>query len=148
MSSKRAAEWSSAPIDATAIVDGMNVRDSRVHNYPPRWNAAPSQDPFERGITGTDSPYKRGQSGEQVKMATKVEVADHWTDTGRKQFLAEVRVTTDQLRDFPRLMIEVPDQGSLEANVQEARRSLQRFVREIEKALQSPLRLSRDRSMR
>ena len=27
-----------------AIVDGMNVRDSRVHNYPPRWNVAPSQD--------------------------------------------------------------------------------------------------------
>jgi hypothetical protein len=27
-----------------AIVDGMNVRDSRVHNYPPRWNGAPSQD--------------------------------------------------------------------------------------------------------
>jgi putative SOS response-associated peptidase YedK len=27
-----------------AIVDGMNVRDSRVHNYPPRWNAAQSQD--------------------------------------------------------------------------------------------------------
>ena len=26
-----------------AFVDGMNVRDSRVHNYPPRWNAAPSQ---------------------------------------------------------------------------------------------------------
>jgi putative SOS response-associated peptidase YedK len=25
-------------------VDGLNVRDSRVHNYPPRWNAAPSQD--------------------------------------------------------------------------------------------------------
>src|SRR4051812_38688392 len=24
----------------------MNVRDSRVHNYPPRWNAAPSQDLF------------------------------------------------------------------------------------------------------
>jgi hypothetical protein len=22
----------------------MNVRDSHVHNYPPRWNAAPSQD--------------------------------------------------------------------------------------------------------
>ena len=29
-----------------AIVDGMNVRDSRVHNYPPRWNAAPSQEPL------------------------------------------------------------------------------------------------------
>ena len=26
------------------IVDGMNVRDSRVHNYPPRWNGAPSQE--------------------------------------------------------------------------------------------------------
>ena len=27
-----------------AIVDGLNVRDSRVHNYPARWNGAPSQD--------------------------------------------------------------------------------------------------------
>ena len=27
-----------------AIVHGMNVRDSRVHSYPPRWNAAPSQE--------------------------------------------------------------------------------------------------------
>src|SRR3954463_1895666 len=27
-----------------AIVDGLNARDSRVHNYPPRWNAAPSQE--------------------------------------------------------------------------------------------------------
>jgi len=27
-----------------AIVKGMDVRDARVHNYPPRWNAAPSQD--------------------------------------------------------------------------------------------------------
>ena len=34
---------SSAPT-RYAIVDGMNVRDCRVHNYPPRWNGAPSQD--------------------------------------------------------------------------------------------------------
>jgi len=34
---------SSGPIHY-AIVDGMNVRDSRVYNYPPRWNAAPSQE--------------------------------------------------------------------------------------------------------
>jgi hypothetical protein len=34
---------SSAPI-RYAIVNGMNVRESRVHNYPPRWNGAPSQD--------------------------------------------------------------------------------------------------------
>jgi hypothetical protein len=27
-----------------AIVDGLDVRDSRLHNYPPRWNAAPSQE--------------------------------------------------------------------------------------------------------
>jgi putative SOS response-associated peptidase YedK len=27
-----------------AIVDGISVRDSRVHNYPPRWNGAPSQE--------------------------------------------------------------------------------------------------------
>jgi putative SOS response-associated peptidase YedK len=27
-----------------AFVEGMNVRDSRVSNYPPRWNAAPSQE--------------------------------------------------------------------------------------------------------
>jgi hypothetical protein len=32
---------SSAPI-RYAIVDGMNVRDGRVANYPPRWNGAPS----------------------------------------------------------------------------------------------------------
>ena len=34
---------SSAPI-RLAIIDGLDARDSRVHNYPPRWNAAPSQD--------------------------------------------------------------------------------------------------------
>jgi putative SOS response-associated peptidase YedK len=27
-----------------AIIDGMNVCDGRLHNYPPRWNAAPSQE--------------------------------------------------------------------------------------------------------
>jgi hypothetical protein len=48
-------------------------------------------------------------------MPTKVEVTDHWTDAGRMLFLAEVKVTTDHPRDFPRLTIEVPDQGSLEA---------------------------------
>jgi putative SOS response-associated peptidase YedK len=34
---------SSSPL-RYALVDGMNVRDSRVRNYPPRWNAAPSQE--------------------------------------------------------------------------------------------------------
>jgi hypothetical protein len=26
------------------VVDGMNVRDRRVHDYSPRWNGAPSQE--------------------------------------------------------------------------------------------------------
>jgi putative SOS response-associated peptidase YedK len=34
---------SSGPL-RLAIVDGMNVRDSRLTNHPPRYNAAPSQD--------------------------------------------------------------------------------------------------------
>jgi putative SOS response-associated peptidase YedK len=34
---------SSGPLNY-AIVDGMDVRDSRFHNYPPRFNAAPSQE--------------------------------------------------------------------------------------------------------
>ena len=34
---------SSAPM-RLAILEGMDARDSRVHNYPPRWNGAPSQD--------------------------------------------------------------------------------------------------------
>ena len=34
---------SSAPI-RLAIVDGLDVRDSRVHNHPPRSNGAPSQE--------------------------------------------------------------------------------------------------------
>ena len=34
---------SSGPL-RLAILDGLDVRDSRVHNYPPRWNGAPSQE--------------------------------------------------------------------------------------------------------
>ena len=50
---------SSAPL-RYAIVDGMNVRDSRVHNYPPRWKRCarpgasghPAQSPDRRGLAG------------------------------------------------------------------------------------------------
>jgi putative SOS response-associated peptidase YedK len=34
---------SSAPF-RLAIVEGLDVRDSRFHNQPPRWNGAPSQE--------------------------------------------------------------------------------------------------------
>ena len=27
-----------------AVADGLDARDSRVHNYPPHWNGAPSQE--------------------------------------------------------------------------------------------------------
>src|SRR5450759_4227396 len=43
-----------------AIVDGMNLRDSRFHKYPPRWNAAPSQDPSGHPTQPTD---RRGLVG-------------------------------------------------------------------------------------
>ena len=34
---------SSGPV-CYGIVERMDLRDSRAHNYPPRWNGAPSQD--------------------------------------------------------------------------------------------------------
>jgi hypothetical protein len=34
----------SSPLARLAIVDGMDVHDSRFHNYPPHWNGAPSQE--------------------------------------------------------------------------------------------------------
>ncbi len=50
---------SSAPL-RYGIVEGMDMRDSRAHNYPPRWNAAPSQDllvirrNYETGVVSLD----------------------------------------------------------------------------------------------
>ena len=34
----------SSPLTRLAIVEGLDVRDSRFRNYPPRWNGAPSQE--------------------------------------------------------------------------------------------------------
>ena len=34
---------SSGPV-RLAIIDSLNVRKSRCHNYPPRWNGAPDQE--------------------------------------------------------------------------------------------------------
>ena len=47
----------SSPLARLAIVEGMDVRDSRFHNYPPRWNGAPSQ---ELLVDSAQSPYWRG----------------------------------------------------------------------------------------
>jgi putative SOS response-associated peptidase YedK len=65
-----------------AIVDGLNVRDSGMHNYRPRWNAAPSQellvirrnhttgesslDPSRWGLTElVPGPDRRAQAGQR-----------------------------------------------------------------------------------
>ena len=58
--------WEGYPKQRTAsifIVDGMNVRDSRVHNYPPRWNAAPEW-------RFTQSPVTRKGFGRPCHNAT------------------------------------------------------------------------------
>jgi putative SOS response-associated peptidase YedK len=34
----------SSPLTRLAIVEGLDVRASRFHNYPPHWNGAPSQE--------------------------------------------------------------------------------------------------------
>ena len=68
---------SSAPI-RYAIVDGMDVRDSRVHNYPPRaGTAAPSQDllvitaqPQDgRGITRSPPLGPHSRTGARTRQA-------------------------------------------------------------------------------
>jgi hypothetical protein len=41
---------SSAPIPYGIVEDGMNVRDRRVHNYPPRRNGAPIRKKLHRAI--------------------------------------------------------------------------------------------------
>jgi hypothetical protein len=62
------------------------------------------QPPIERPRTMKLSapPSSARPSSRIVTDVTGVEVTDHWTDAGRKLFLAEVKVTTDHLRDFPR----------------------------------------------
>ena len=62
---------SSAPL-RYAIVDGMNVRDSRVHNYPPRWKAQSSR--FPRSDPRLFNPRALGRAfrNEMRKRANRV----------------------------------------------------------------------------
>jgi hypothetical protein len=56
-----------------AIVDGMNVRDSRVHNYPPRWNGAPSQELLViRRNHQTREPQPIYQQGARARCAARL----------------------------------------------------------------------------
>jgi hypothetical protein len=82
-----------------AIVDGLDVRDSRVHNYPPRWNAAPSQDllvirrsqdrPNIAGCTplGAREPFKQNPIPPQrtyVVQPIRTLAVCRMTSTGRR----------------------------------------------------------------
>jgi hypothetical protein len=80
------------------IVEGMDIRDSRAHNYPRRWNAAPSQDLLvirrnhETGEVsldplrwGTHSPLVSGPKGR-----TQAERAD--------AVLAQLLAVLDEMR--------------------------------------------------
>ena len=47
------------------LVEGMDARDSRAHNYPPRWNAAPSQD-----LLVIRRNHQTGQVVEPIELST------------------------------------------------------------------------------
>jgi hypothetical protein len=78
-----------------AIVYGMNVRDNRVHNYPPRWNAAPSQDllVIRRNHQTGDVSLDRPMATEKESKTTPIRRFSagvgglHWTRFSFRPFL-------------------------------------------------------------
>jgi hypothetical protein len=50
----RAVEVGGGPL-RYAIIDGINVRDGRAHDRPPRWNGAPSQELLAQRIGSSDT---------------------------------------------------------------------------------------------
>jgi hypothetical protein len=91
---------SSAPI-RYAIVDGMNVRDSRVANYPPRWNGAPSQDllVIRRNHQTSEVPL------DPLRRAS-FPIGDHLRRIG--QLEARFRRDRTQIQDWPARVIFHP----------------------------------------
>jgi putative SOS response-associated peptidase YedK len=67
---------SSAPI-RLAIVEGMDVRDSRVHTYSPRWNGAPARN------CGLWENWKDPTSGEWIRTFAII-------TTGANEMVAEI----------------------------------------------------------
>jgi hypothetical protein len=71
---------SSGPL-CYGIVEGMDMRDSRAHNYPPRWNAAPSQELLvirrnhETGVVSLD-PLRLGFNSALVPRSQRRAQAD------------------------------------------------------------------------
>jgi hypothetical protein len=69
-----------------AFVENMNVRDSRVHNYPPRWNAGPSQDllaaalaEVERRVASATAELAQHGPGAQSAQQTRPAIAKRGT---------------------------------------------------------------------
>ena len=53
---------------ALRLLAGMDMRDSRVRNYPPRWNGAPSQGllAIQKGDPAKPVPSQSTRSGPQI----------------------------------------------------------------------------------
>src|SRR5229473_3464337 len=104
-----------------AIVDGMNVRDSRVHNYPPRWNAAPSQELLVIG--------RNHKTGEVSLDPLRWDLIPYWCNDpkgGRKPINAkyETVASLPTFRDaYARRRCIVPVDGFFEWHSKEGGRS-------------------------
>ena len=116
---------SSAPL-RYAIVDGMNVRDSRVHNYPPRWNAAPSQELLVI--------RRNHQTGEVSLDALRWGLIPYWCQDpagGRKPINAKCETVRDlpSFRDaYRKRRCIVPVDGFFEWRAIKGRRAKQPYA--------------------
>jgi putative SOS response-associated peptidase YedK len=86
---------SSGPI-RYAIVDGLNVRDSHLHNYPPGWNAAAAQELLVI--------RRNHQTGEVSLDPLRWGLIPYWCDDpsgGRKPINARYETAHPNARAFP-----------------------------------------------
>ena len=86
-----------------AIVDGMNVRDGRVHNYPPRWNAAPSQELL--------IIRRNHQTGDVTLDPLRWGLIPYWCNDptgGRKPINAKCETVRDQPQPIEQKTIDQP----------------------------------------
>jgi putative SOS response-associated peptidase YedK len=107
-----------------AIVEGMNVRDSRMHNYPPRWNAAPSQ-----GLLVIRRNHKTGEvSLDPLRWGL---IPHWWKDPtgGRKPIKCETVATLPTFRDaYRQRRCIVPVDGFFEWKVIKVQKAKQPYA--------------------
>jgi hypothetical protein len=79
-----------------ALVEGLNVRDSRLDNYPRRWNAAPSQELLvirQKSEDGRAVAPTRAASRSDYSITSSAP-ASSVGGTSRPRALAAVKFTT------------------------------------------------------